>query len=142
MVAKFETTDYYEMVALFRAIQVVKFDRDPLAPELVGSTFIANIANRLAKALDEMELERGHPERANWQGPIVQDGEKWQIIVREAARHPEIWARQSHEWKADYAHILMSPFSYTVEMLEEFIRQVDELATEFIRQRDEGALDQ
>lgn len=124
---KFEVNDYGEMVALFRALMVAKFARDQIVPELPGSPFIASMFNRLAHALNKMEIERGKPERANWYMEIVPDSERWQIAVRDAAHvEKRIWDQFSSDERQTIAKTHLAPFLFTDEMINRFIAQVDE----------------
>lgn len=128
MASKLEITDYYELLVLQRALWVAKFARDPLAPELPGSPFLADVARRVVETLAQMEIERGYPEKADdWYVTIDPTGEVWQITVEYAARKPDIWRKWSYQEKVEYTKILLSPFTFTDEMVEDFIQQVDEL---------------
>ncbi len=127
--AELKITEYYELVALPRALRAAKFGRELLIPELPGSPFLADISTRVVETLAQMEIERGKPERAaDWQIAIDEHGEVWKIAVRNAAHKPDSWNRQTHEQKVSFARIHLSPFVFTDEMLETFIRQVDEQA--------------
>lgn len=124
-------TEYYELVALHRALRATKFVREVPIPELPGSPFLADISRRVVETLAQMEVERGKPERAaDWQIPIGEDSEVWRIAVRNAAIKPDSWNKQTHEEKVNRARIHLSPFVFTDEMVETFIRQVDEQANQ------------
>jgi hypothetical protein len=126
MTKKLEITDYYELVALHKALHVARFGRELLVPALPGSPYLADIAKRVVKTLAEMEFMRGKPERANdWLVKIDQTGEIWQIAVRNAAVEPDLWESLTHQEKLSLAQIYLSPFTYTPEMLEKFVQQVD-----------------
>jgi hypothetical protein len=127
MSEKFEITEYYELVALHRALHVARFAREPLVPALPGSPFLAAIAKRVVETLAEMEIKRGKPERASdWQIKIDPSGEVWQIAVRNAALEPEFWNRCTNQEKTGLAHTFLSPFVVTDETVIKFIEQVDE----------------
>jgi hypothetical protein len=126
MTKKLEITEYYELVALHKALHVARFGREQLVPALPGSPYLADIAKRVVETLAEMEVMRGKPERANdWLVKIDQTGEIWQIAVRNAAVEPDLWNRRTHQEKLSLAQIYLSPFIYTAEMLEKFVQQVD-----------------
>ncbi|MBI1259272.1 MAG: hypothetical protein GC204_17540 [Chloroflexi bacterium] len=126
MAKSLEISDYYELVALYRALRLFKFSRNPVDDRIVGSPFLANIANRTVEVLNEMEIERGRPERANWAEPIIPDSEVWQIAVRNAADSNEgYWRNFSPEQKREFAAVLLSPFSFTDDMLADFIADAD-----------------
>jgi len=122
-----QITEYYELVALHKALWSARFAREPLLEYLPGSPFLADIANRVVDVLAKMEIERGRPERANdWRMEVSTTGEIWQIMLRNASEHPDFWKKQSTEEKKKIARIYLSPFVITDEILDEFIRQVDE----------------
>jgi hypothetical protein len=130
MTTSLEITEYYELVALYRALRVVKFAPQPIVPELTGSPYLADISRRIVDTLSKMEVERGKPERSSdWQIEIDPNGEIWQIAVRNAATTPDFWSKQTHEKKIELARIHLSPFALTDALLEDFVRQVNELAS-------------
>lgn len=118
-------TDYYELIALFRTIRVAKFSLRPMNTELVGNPNLASAATRIAQALDELELDRGHPERANWHSPMTPDSPIWKQCVNYALLSHEDWKSWSFEDKRRYASVIMSPSSSPDEILELFVSQVD-----------------
>lgn len=126
-----EITEYYELVALHKALRVARFARNPMIPALSGSPYLADIARRVVDTLSAMEVERGRPDqRENWQIAIDPDGEIWQIAVRNAAEHPDFWREQTHEKKIEIARIYLSPFVLTDQLLENFVHQVDKVISE------------
>ena len=126
MAKSLEISDYYELVALYRALRMFKFSRNPMDDRIVGSPFLANIANRTVEVLNEMEVERGTTERANWAEPIIPNSEIWQIAVRNAADSNDgYWRNFSPEQKREFAAVLLSPFSFTDDMLANFVVDVD-----------------
>ncbi len=131
MTVSLEITEYYELVALHRALRAVKFARQPTIPELSGSPYLADISRRIVDTLSQMEVERGKPERSSdWEIEIDPGSEVWQIAVRNAAAHPEFWREQTHEKKIEVARIHLSPFVLTDELLENFAHQVDKAISE------------
>ena len=129
MAKSLEIAEYYELVALHKALHVARFSRDPMIPWLSGSPYLADIANRIVNTLANMEVERGKPERAkNWQMRIDPNGEVWRIAVNNAAVDSDIWNSQTHQQKVDLARIFLSPFTFTDEMIELFIDQVNDQA--------------
>lgn len=121
-----EITDYYEFIALYRALHVARFLADPPALELLGSPFIAKIAIQVADALNEWEIERGHAERANWRKEIPIDSSLWIIARDNIIKHSQKWDTFSEAQKRDYIRDCLSPFLITDETMTEFIRQLDE----------------
>jgi hypothetical protein len=129
--AELKINEYYELVALHRALHAARFAREPLLAELPGSPFLADISRRVVETLAQMEIERGQSSRAkNWHVPIVEHGEVWRIAVRNAATiPPHLWNNYTHEQKVKIGHIFLSPFVFTNEMVETFIHQVGEQIT-------------
>lgn len=118
-------TDYYELVALYRAVRVAKFSLRPMYSELVASPSLASVAIRIAQALDELELGRGHPENHGWNASMTPDSPIWKQCVNFALLSHEDWQVWSIEDKKRYASVIMSPSSSPDEILEYFINQVD-----------------
>lgn len=129
MAKPLEVTEYYELVALHKALIAARFARKPLMPFLSGSPYLSEIARRVVDILSEMEVERGRPEqRNNWQIKIRPDSEVWQIAVKNAATESDFWNKQSKEKKTELAKIFLSPFVISDEILDLFIDEVDETA--------------
>lgn len=126
MAKSLEITQYYELVALHKALHVARFSRDPMIPWLSGSPYLADIAKRIVNTLAIMEAERGKPERAkDWQMTIDPNGELWRIAINNAAADSDSWNSQTHQQKIDLARIFLSPFTFTDEMIELFIEQAN-----------------
>ncbi len=127
MIDGLQITDYYELLALHSALMVARFSRNPIKPELPGSPYLADIANRIVQTLAEMEVERGHPERAErWYAKIDPTEELWQIAIRNASTKPDIWGKLSIKEKIERAKTFLSPFTITNNILDAFIAEVDE----------------
>jgi hypothetical protein len=123
---KLEVTDYYELRVLHSALWVVRFAENPVRPELPGSPLLANIANRIVEVGAKMEVERGHPERAEqWRIKIVPDSPLWQVIVKNANRNSAFWKSCSTDKKREIARTYLSPSIIDDALIEEFVRQVD-----------------
>ncbi|MCL4253156.1 MAG: hypothetical protein KJ043_05190 [Anaerolineae bacterium] len=120
-----EISDYYELIALYRALHVARFLADPPVPELLGSPFIAKIAIQVAEALNEWEIARGHAEQANWRKEIPIDSSLWIIVRDNIIKYSQKWDTFSEAQKRDYIQDCLSPFLITDEVMVEFIRQAD-----------------
>ena len=60
-------SDYYELLILLRAIMEAKFRPTDYETEVIGSPYLANVANRIIDALVEMEKERAEDNTSKWQ---------------------------------------------------------------------------
>lgn len=123
-------SDYYELVALYKAIHAAKFSPKPMAPELVGSPILASVAIRIAETLDQMELDQGHPERAVWRRPMVPDSPLWQLCITDVMFHHEVWQTWSIEGKKRHACVIMSPYTATDEILAHFVSEVEAMISQ------------
>jgi hypothetical protein len=127
MSAIFQVTDYYKLLALHKALIHTKFARQPTEPIISGSPFIAEMANQIVETLAQMEIERGHPERAqDWRIKIDPTGEVWDIALSRINLTDKVWQKWTLDEKKHFARLLLSPFEYDEQLLLEFIRQADE----------------
>jgi hypothetical protein len=122
----FQISDYYQLRALFRALMAAKFSRDSVAPELMGSPLLAEVADQITRVLAKMEIERGRPEGAeNWEMTIVPNSEKWLILLKHIEVNVSNWKSWSLAEKRYYAEILMSPFKVDNDLVTLLIDQAD-----------------
>jgi hypothetical protein len=127
MNAVFQITDYYQLIALHKALIHAKFARKPIDPIISGSPLIADIANQIIETLIQMEIERGNPKAAeNWKIKIDPSGEMWQIALSRVSPDDKVWQKWTQEEKEYYARLLLSPFLFDDNLLLEFVRQVHE----------------
>lgn len=127
MNAVFQITDYYQLIALHKALIQAKFARDPIDPIISGSPLIAETANQIIATLIQMEIDRGNPKGAEiWKIKIDPSGEMWQIALSRISLYDRIWQKWTPEEKKYYARLLLSPFFFDDDLLEEFVRQADE----------------
>jgi hypothetical protein len=122
--------NYYELIALYRALILVKFPKEVIVPELLGSPLLANIFERLVDVLIEKEIEIGKPHRANnWRLELKPESGKWEeikyLIVEGISL--EKWLTYSRERKEDVARIYSTPFSIKrSEVINQLIDELDE----------------
>ena len=118
------------LYALVRAILVLKFVCPPdrvTVREIVGSPFVAEVANRAYDALiaawrseykegDAHRMEQG---RAGEQSPDVV------AAVHANIRFANNWVSWTHEQKQEFVRILFSPYHPTSEFVETIIAGAD-----------------
>lgn len=126
MGAVFQVSDYYKLLALYKALMLVKFSQNPIDPVLVGSPYIAEMLTETVASLAQMEIERGHPQEAEqWKTlRIDSKGKTWHLML-EHARTSDLWQQWSSDEKMKYAQILLSPFETTDDLLAKFVAEVD-----------------
>ena len=103
----------------------------PLAPEIAGSPFIAEALEEIQKIIDQIETERGKPERANWSGnKMTTDSARWEATLRIAVPNPipdhfqRYWLNATDKERETLARIYISPFEPDDEQIQKFIAEV------------------
>ncbi|MCQ3932462.1 MAG: hypothetical protein DPW16_18590 [Chloroflexi bacterium] len=124
----FQVSDYYKLLALYKALMLVKFSKNPADPVLVGSPFIAEMLREIVASLAQMEIQRGHPQQAELWKALKLDPAKetWQSML-EYARISDLWQQWTFDEKLEYAKILLSPFEVTDALLAKFVVEVDDV---------------
>ena len=128
--SKFEVTDYYHLLALHRAVMLMKFDSDPIDMNLVFSPYIAEMSKNILKTLIDMELEMGKKDvLKNWNGfkaaNTTPSAERWSIVVKNACTITS-WTTIDMEKKKELVQVLFSPFELDDALLNQLIEEVDE----------------
>ena len=123
-----QISDYYELLALHRALMEAKFTPEPWDPIVPGSPYIAKIANQVVDMLTEIE-DRQKPEsneEHNWRAwrKIDPTRREWQISL-ERARKLTKWTQWSFEHKKDMVTIFLSPFTVGENLIITFIEQAE-----------------
>ena len=129
MTVKLEITEYPVLLALHRVIMEAKFNPSVNDKLILGSPFVAKIANQVAEAIIESEVlngdEAARDRWVNW-SQLTPHRREWAITILHILDHRDSWNSLDSEKKREFATLFLSPFSLTEEMLNEFIRQVDE----------------
>src|SRR5512133_3700048 len=107
----FEVSEYYELLALHRAIMEAKFHPDPQNLDVPASPLLAAVCNRLLDSLVAAEQERGRPEKGEeWQRwrTRPRQGRFWQVAVQHASAVRD-WSRWSSDEKRKFTADALAP---------------------------------
>jgi hypothetical protein len=132
----FTVTEHHRLLVLYKAIMTVKFSNQALEdPVLAASPFLADMAREVVDTLASIEELEGKPKaREKWSLKIVVGGGTWKIAVRNAIDFLEVghisWASWSQEKKQELARIFLSPFVVSADIVDAFIKEVDEALNE------------
>lgn len=132
MQTTFEVSDYYELLALHRALMEAKFTFFPNDREIAGSPFVAKISHQVVETLIQVELARGHPKKAErwekWRRIDVTRRE-WKIALQRISesmkRFPKQWQKWTTQQKVEYCQNVISPFKLEGKMLTKFMEQLE-----------------
>jgi len=122
----FSVCDYYELLALHRALLEAKFCDEPNDNDVSGSPIVASLHRQLVEALVEAESERkGVEARSAWTKWLALSSgrREWKVALGRARSEPQ-WNGWTEKDRLSYARALLSPFSVSDELLAEFIRCV------------------
>ena len=125
----FQIDSYPELLALLRAVMEAKFHRDPEDLLVPGSAILAEVANRLARAVrDEAIRIEGDAARSRWSTwiQIGPDRDEWKSAVTyAAAMWKKIWPKWSVDERRVAARCLLSPFEVEETTLDVFLCEVE-----------------
>lgn len=123
----FNVSDYYDLLALHRALLESKFCDEPNDMDVSASPIIAKLHKQLLKVLIEIEVEKkGEDSRVSWAEWLKIDSERreWQQALKRA-RHESLWQEWDVNTKKNYIYNLLSPFHLDDVQVCDFIVQVD-----------------
>jgi len=125
----FQVDSYDEMRALLRAVIEAKFHRDPDDIVVPGSPLVADVVNRLARAVAEESIRiDGDAARDRWSAwiHIGPERDEWKSAVAYATSlWPKMWPKWSVEKRRVVARVLLSPFELEDATLDAFLREVE-----------------
>jgi len=126
----FEITDYYELLALHRALHEAKFCKESSDFDMKGSRFVADLSNRVADGLISYYSQNGNAtevERwASWRRKTIRKGDwRWDIAMNDVVRDRELWQQMDENDKIEYTKILFSPYILTKDLIEEFMETIN-----------------
>lgn len=118
-------SDYYELLALHKALLEAKFHRDPDNSMVAGSPFIASISKRTVELLIEIDMSKDLSKKESWERVlnIKNQGDRWEVAL-EYAEESNDWDKFTDERRIKYVEYLLSPHIYTEEDVVEFISEV------------------
>ena len=125
--AVFQVDDYFELLALNKALRLLKFSYPSLDDSLPGSPLMAAMANRVVDTLVAIEIERGRLDLGvEWKGKIVPSSHIWNNLLAHAQESSK-WLQWSLEQKQEFAQILISPLEADEKIIAQFVYEVDAL---------------
>ncbi len=101
--------DHNELLAMLRAIMEAKFEHS-LNSEIVGSPYLASVANRIVDALIKIEKERGEFSSRKWENwrKIDSRRREWKLI-RKRIKAVAQWGDWSVSERGKFLDLLLSP---------------------------------
>lgn len=120
--------DYYELLALHRALMEAKFTECPNDPVIAGSPLVADIMSQVVTVLKQKEIERGHLDKVeSWDKFLEIDSTRreWRVAVVRA-QESDRWLDWSLEEKRAFSRVLLSPFVVDDTMLKLFMQEVEQ----------------
>jgi hypothetical protein len=111
--------DYFELLALNKALFEARFREKPICAEVQGSPFLADIHNRLIETLIATEREQGKQlewsEWRRWRNRVIEKQQVEQII-----KHAH-WQQFSAHQKLAFVQVLIAPFIVDEEEMNALI---------------------
>lgn len=122
----FQTDDYFELLALHRAIIEAKFHLDPEDRDVPGSPILARISERIVEAIGLMEDRMGkYGGSKGWESWRRNPGTRfWNVAVEYAANFSD-WHKLNLEQKRKLVTNLMAPFIADDNQISAFLSEVD-----------------
>lgn len=120
-----QVNEYYELLALHRALMEAKFVDVARSPEVSGSPFVARLARRVVQSLMELEEGRkGALGQHEWTRWLQMDSNRreWQVALNRTREYSD-WSYLSHDERLTIAGDLLAPFEVTEEQLLEFVTE-------------------
>ncbi|MEQ8675766.1 MAG: hypothetical protein RLP44_05525 [Aggregatilineales bacterium] len=125
---------YPELMALHKALLRVRFADPPIDPLIPASPYLAKIANEIIELLHQHEIERNRLDFMDWHVKIDPNGQVWTIAKRNVIDAcGEFWNSWTSEQKRENSRIFLSPFQYSEDVLDKFVREIDELTRDELK---------
>jgi len=122
----FNVSDYYELLALHRALLESQFCDEPNDMDVSASPLVAKLHKQLLETLVDVEVERNGVEaKIAWAEWLEIDVERreWKVALKRA-KGERLWAEWNYDAKRAYVYDLLSPFAVDDKLVGEFIKQV------------------
>lgn len=123
---KFCVDDYYELIALHRALLESQFCDEANDMDVSASPIVAKLHKQLLEILVEVEVEKKGPKvKMAWDDwlKIDVDRREWKIALARA-KEERLWSEWGHDERKKYAHDLLSPFELSDDLAEKFIKLI------------------
>lgn len=119
-------SDYYELLALHKALIEAKFHTEPENLLISGSPYIADICNKVVQALIEIETQKDASKQNRWMEWLNIKNQKtfWNRAIKYAQEF-NLWDRMNNNEKKKYVMCLLAPFKFNEEDIVRFISEVD-----------------
>ncbi len=117
--------NYYELLALHRAVMESKFSIDLNDPAIEGSPLVATVANQIVEALTEMEVAKeGEAARLKWQEwrKMSLDRREYKI-VQAKLRSNTAWKTWRFDKQVKHVKDLASPLQVSDELIGNLLGQ-------------------
>lgn len=124
-----EIQDYNELMALHKLLMERHYKLEFHSDELIGSSYLADLSNRVLDNLIKYDEEKGGPERTqSWKRWRALDSTRpeWSMLLQRLKGIGKWWRRQSVDEKKNYILILLSPYTVTLEQLNELVTYGDQ----------------
>lgn len=121
-----EIYDYYELLALHRALLESKFCSEPNDMDVSGSPIIAKLHRNVVDLLIAAEIDRyGITARDNWDKWLRLDSERreWQVALSRARSHSRLELMNESDRRQHIINLL-SPFHVSEDQVNQFITQI------------------
>ncbi len=122
----FQVDDYYELLALHRALLEAKFCDEPNDLDVSASPLVATLHRKLLKSLIKIEVDKkGLSAQNDWDDWLTlrADRREW-IVGLKRVKNLDIWDEWSNETKKKYVLNLLSPFYVSDELVNTFLVEV------------------
>jgi hypothetical protein len=105
-----DVKEHYELLSLLRAIMEAKFAQRRTDTEIVGSPYLAAVANRIVESLIELETTKDPSARLKWQTwrTLSPKRREWRLVVRRI-QETTSWKNWSLDERNAYIDYLISP---------------------------------
>lgn len=119
--------NYYELIALHRALLESKFNNSPNDYDVAKSPIINKIYKDIIDSILNIEFEKnGQQGKDKWKSWLQMDRNKreWEISLNIIKRE-KFWASWDYEKKSNFALTVIYPFTISSGLLKEFIDEAD-----------------
>jgi hypothetical protein len=129
----FTLTEHHRLLVLYKVIMMAKFSKEALAdPVIAASPFLADMARDVVDTLIAIEeLQGNETAKDKWALKITVGGATWKIALRNAREAVgQFWTSWSEDKKQEVARIFLSPFTISSEIVDAFVKEIDETLNE------------
>ncbi len=117
----------YALLALHKALHECRFSENTYDPVLIGSPYLAEIANQVVDLIIEHAIENNELSKAHqWQNwrIITTEHQAWNTAIK-SINDISQWNKWSRENKESYIRTLLSPYTISSELIDLFILTIN-----------------